>query len=283
MDKVWRKMGDIFSTWQKNSPNLFWAPFGQEYAHRPAWGRWQRLYVRLFGLVDLPSRLRARVIEKEIRHVQPQKIMDMGFGVGSYSFYLSRWPQIEVSGLETDAQRVIEAGHIAGHLQRGNIKFIQGTLEDGKEHFPLESFEMVLVVEVLQYLSDLEATLTQIYKLLKPGGYLLGHVPALGYLRPKEKNLFYDEKFPQVLSKVNFQIIKMVPTFGGAIQELCAIYQAISRWPILVGMVFPWLLLISTAFPIENFKGRYRLFLAQKPIERVQGFKGSRVQGLASE
>lgn len=247
-------------------PGWSLTPFGQEYAYRPAWGRWQRLYVRLFGLVDLPSRLRARAIRREILSQQPQKILDVGFGVGAYSFYLSRFPHFKVYALEIDAQRVGDAGHIADILQRGNVRFFQGTLKDVGRHFPTENFELVLAVEVLQYLPNLEEALMEIHRLLKPGGYLLGHIPNLGYLRPTEINLFNDQEFPQMLSKVNFQVIKMVPTFGGIIKKLCAIYQAVSRWPIMVGILFPLLLLIAAAFPVENSKGRYRLFLARKPV-----------------
>ena len=36
--------------------------FGFEYAFHPGWNRFQRLYIRVFGIVDLPTRIRARAI-----------------------------------------------------------------------------------------------------------------------------------------------------------------------------------------------------------------------------
>ncbi len=37
-------------------------PFGSEYSESPRWGLPERLYIRFFGTVDLPSRMRARRI-----------------------------------------------------------------------------------------------------------------------------------------------------------------------------------------------------------------------------
>ena len=44
------------------NPCRFWNPFGAEYGWRPEWNLFERIYIRTFGVVDLPSRLRARLV-----------------------------------------------------------------------------------------------------------------------------------------------------------------------------------------------------------------------------
>jgi len=242
------------------------APFGAEYACRPTWGLWERSYVRTFGLLDFPNRLRARIIAPELEALHPQKVLDLGSGTGCYSFYLSRNQRVVVSGVEIDQGRISESRHIAKCLGRNNLQFYLGSSNGRLRNFPPETFEVVLAVEVLQYLPDVRLTLREIYRVAKPGGHLLGHVPALGYLRPEETTLFNDERIQTILSEANFHILKIVPTFGGALRKLCALYDLLSHSRMLVGMFFPFFLFASTALRVENPKGQYRFFIARKPL-----------------
>lgn len=167
-------------------------PFGSEYAFRPSWRFWERLYVRFFGFVDLPGRLRARLILPEVLAYHPRRILDFGSGTGCYSFYLSRDPWINVCGVEMDSTRIRESDSILEHLQRENLTFSPAGQNGPLTHFPAGSFDLALAVEVLQYVPNIQETLRGIYRVLKPKGYLLGHIPMLGYLGPKEMTLFSD-------------------------------------------------------------------------------------------
>jgi SAM-dependent methyltransferase len=124
---------------------------------------------------------------------------------------------------------------------------------------------MALAIEVLQYLPDVRLTLNEIYRVLRPGGHLLGHVPVLGYLRPTETILFDDEKIQQMLAEANFGIVRFTGTFGGIIRKLCAAYGRISRSRVLVELLFPFFLLASKPFQVEASRGDYRFFVARKP------------------
>lgn len=249
------------------SLNFLSSPFGTEYAWRPSWGLIERFYIRIFGLLDLSSRIRARIVLPELNRLQPKKVLDLGSGTGCYSFYLSRKSCISVTGVEIDERRIAESSYIVKCLGRRNLKFCYGSVDKCVQNFPPEAFEMGLAIEVLQYLSDVPLILKQTYRVLKPGGSLLGHVPVLGYLRPEEKTLFDDRKIQEMLCEANFQVIKIVPTIGGISGRLCTVYEYLSHSPVVTGILFPFILIASSAFPVENPKGQYRFFVARKPTQ----------------
>jgi SAM-dependent methyltransferase len=210
--------------------------------------------------------------------LKPQKVLDVGSGTGCYSFYLSRDSRIHVSGVEIDPKRVSESGHIARSLERRNVKFFCGNADECLHNFPPDCFDTALAIEVLQYLPDIQLTLQEIYRVLRPDGHLVGHVPALGYLRPNETTLFGDMKIRRMLGDANFQIVKIIPTFGGISQGLCALYDFFSHSRTIVAALFPLILLASAAFRVENPKGRYRFFVARKPAEKMTEDRGIRTE-----
>lgn len=253
---------------------LFSGPFGAEYAWRPTWGILERSYIRMFGLLDLPGRLRARIVMPELDRLQLRKVLDLGSGTGCYSFYLSRDNCTDITGVEIDGCRVSESSHIAKCLGRGNLKFLCGSVDQCLKSFPPEAFETALAIEVLQYLTDVASILQETYRVLKPGGYLLGHVPVLGRLRPEERTLFDDNQIQEILFETHFQIVEIRPTFGGISRKLCSLYDRLSRRRMLVGILFPFILLASAAFQVENPNGDYRFFIARKPSEKMDEDQG---------
>jgi ubiquinone/menaquinone biosynthesis C-methylase UbiE len=242
------------------------SPFGAEYAFRPGWKFWERLYVRAFGFVDLPGRVRARLILPEVLAHDPRKILDFGSGTGCYSFYLSRDPGINVCGVEMDSTRIRESDTILERLERKNLTFSAEGQKVPLTQFPAHSFNLALAVEVLQYVPNIQEILEGIYRVLKPEGYLLGHVPMLGYLRPHEMNLFNDEMILKMLGEAGFKNIQVTPTFNGMSRKLCRIYEKISHTKLFVSLLFPWLILASRCLKIKSTKGDYRFFTAQKPM-----------------
>jgi ubiquinone/menaquinone biosynthesis C-methylase UbiE len=242
------------------------SPFGSEYALRPSWNLWERLYVRFFGFVDLPGRLRARLILREVLAHRPQNILDFGSGTGCYSFYLSRNPGMNVCGVEMDSTRIRESDTILERLERKNLAFSADGQKVPLTQFRAHSFDLALAVEVLQYVPNIQKTLQGIYRVLKPGGHLLGHIPMLGYLRPTEMTLFRDDVILRMLKEAGFGNIRLAPTFNGMSQKICHIYEKISHSRFLVTLLFPWLLLASKCMKVKGSQGEYRFFTAQKPI-----------------
>lgn len=249
----------------QRSANFLLGPFGTEYAWRPSWGLMERLYIRNFGLLDLPSRLRARVVIPDLMALHPKKVLDLGSGTGCYSFYVSREDSINVSAVEINQTRVLESRHIAEYIERKNVKFYLGEACECLQDFPSRSFDVALAIEVLQLLPDIRIALGEIYRVLKPGGCIIGHVPVLGHLRPYEMTLFDDKKIQQLFSDANFQMLKIIPTFGGILGKVCELCDLMSRSQVFVGLLFPIFLILSEAFRVENAKGQYRFFVARRP------------------
>jgi SAM-dependent methyltransferase len=252
------------------SPNFFSAPFGAEYALRPSWNLWQRLYIRIFGLIDFAGRLRARAILKELLPLHPLSILDFGFGTGCYAFYLSRDESIQVTGLEIDPRRIADSNGILKSLGRKNLEFLRSEAQLSLRCMPPEKYDLVLVIEVLQYLPDPGETLKDLGRLLKPGGYLIAHFPSLGYLRPKELHLLDDEGIRKIFAQSNFSIIRCTRTVGGFLRLLISLYNCFTPSPLFAGILFPIFFLLSKGLSISHPKGEYRLILAQKMNRKTQ-------------
>jgi ubiquinone/menaquinone biosynthesis C-methylase UbiE len=246
---------------------MFFNPFGKEYAWAPRWNVFERLYMRIFGVVDLPSRLRARLVIRAMDKYPGKVLLDFGCGAGTYSFYLSRSSNVKVKGIDVNESRIEESKLIMKTIGRNNTEFYARNGHGSLGFFDDASFDSALAVEVFQYLPDLEGTLREMYRLLKPGGYLLGHVPVLGYLRETEHTLFDDGNIRLFLNRSGFEIIKVTSSFGGTIRQLCAFYDKIVNSKYITALLYPFLLAISHAFNVEAPDGDYRFFIARKPPE----------------
>jgi SAM-dependent methyltransferase len=256
--------------------------FGSEYAAHPRWSKLERSYIRHFGVVDLPGRLRARTIFRELGELRGHTFLDIGSGTGSYSFYLSRQGHNNTWALDVDVERVLDCNRIAALLCRENSHFCVGSGDVGLNAFETASFDVALAVEVLQYLPDITLALAETHRVLKPGGCLIGHVPVLGYLRDAEQNLFDNSNLPNMLVGAGFEIVSFVPTFGGNIRRLCRVFARVNRWRILTAVVFPTLLLLSSFCRVESPDGDYRLFVARKPVRQDSGLSALGCQGKRS-
>jgi ubiquinone/menaquinone biosynthesis C-methylase UbiE len=245
----------------------FWNPFGAEYGWRPEWNLFERVYIRTFGVVDLPSRLRARLVMHSIRGLPAKNFLDFGSGTGCYSFYLARQPATRVYCIDRDTSRINDCQKISSQMGQKNITFLTGSGHEGLQSFPSEYLDMVLAVEVLQYVPDPTLSLLELYRLLTPGGHLVGHVPVLGYFREFEQTLFDDRVIKKLLTQSGFEIKSITPTFGGFIKQMCEVFEWLSKSRLMVGLFFPFLMLASNFGRIASPDGDYRMFIAQKPIK----------------
>jgi ubiquinone/menaquinone biosynthesis C-methylase UbiE len=210
-----------------------------------------------------------------IRKYPAKVILDFGCGTGTYSFYFSRSPDVKVKGIDINESRIVESKLIMQKIGRTNTEFYTGNGHGSLRFFNNGSFDFALAVEVLQYIPDLEGTLSEMYRLLKPGGYLIGHVPVLGYLREAEHTLFDDHNIRQFLDRSGFEVIELTSTFGGGIKQLCTLYDKIANHRFITAVLYPFLLGISYSFRVEATGGDYRFFIGRKPQEK----KGLEVRG----
>jgi SAM-dependent methyltransferase len=93
--------------------------------------------------------------------------LDLGCADGGYSAELLRRGADEVVGVDTEADRVASA--TARNLQHASFR--TGFGEDLP--FPDGNFDGVFMNEVFEHVTDEQATLAQIYRVLRPGGHLV--------------------------------------------------------------------------------------------------------------
>jgi ubiquinone/menaquinone biosynthesis C-methylase UbiE len=239
-------------------------PFGAEYSESPRWGCFERLYIRFFGVVDLPSRMRARIITEALRNIPWEKMIDFGCGTGTYSFYFSRSRGAHVCGVDIEQNRISECAAINRKLRRESLEFVCRSGLGEKSEFESGSADVVLAVEVLQCLPDTRAGLREIQRVLKSGGHLIAHVPVLGYRRTHETMSFDDENIGSFIREAGLELVSVTRVFGRAADFLAMIFSRCIRSRLLTAFLFPPLLLASLACGGKDPRGSYRLIVARK-------------------
>jgi SAM-dependent methyltransferase len=115
------------------------------------------------------------VLRSQLGAIDPHaKILDAGCGTGGNLDFLSSLG-CEVTGLEMEQ----DAAEIA-RLKSGKSIYI-GSLPDHLP-FPDESFDLIVLLDVLEHIDDDHAALASLTAKLKAGGHLLITVPAFAFL-----------------------------------------------------------------------------------------------------
>ena len=117
-------------------------------------------------------------------------MIDFGSGTGAYSFYFSRALGVHVRGVDIEQTRIDDCAAINRKLRRESLDFVCSSNLGERKEFQPGSADVVLTVEVLQCLPDTKAAFREIQRVLKPGGYLIAHVP---YQRTCDAVLFDTE------------------------------------------------------------------------------------------
>ena len=103
-----------------------------------------------------------------------RRILDAGCGVGGGLRWLSAFGQ--VTGIDLHPLAVRYSAQVSARVSRASIQDLP---------FPAETFVVVTTFEVLYHLavSDDLAALREMWRVLRPGGWLLARVPAHDWLR----------------------------------------------------------------------------------------------------
>jgi SAM-dependent methyltransferase len=121
---------------------------------------------------------RRRIIESFLRSIQPKlgteqpRILDIGCGTGANLEMLSQFGAAEGVDVSPEA--------LAFCRRRG----LQNVRQGEAEHLPYEdaSFDLVTGLDVVEHLDDDVAGLSEMRRVLRPGGYALLFVPAFMFL-----------------------------------------------------------------------------------------------------
>jgi SAM-dependent methyltransferase len=237
--------------------------FGWEYALSRRWKWMQHAYILLFGVVDLPTRLRARIVGSTARGGEADKtIVDFGTGTGVYAYFCSRQRERKVIAVDVDGERVSDINRIAQLLGRNRLVAVCSderffaTCSDGQ-------IGLILAIEVLQYCLQLEDALREMRRSLGQDGVLIAHVPVRNKLAPHEHHLFTDERLLTLAEAAGFATVTIQKTFGPTATRLCFLFERCSHWPVVLGLAFPFLLLAASCTPHFSKSGESRLIVAR--------------------
>lgn len=127
---------------------------------------------------DIALRRRAKFIIAGIDPKKNDKILDVGCGDGYYLHLLcSLRKDIHLTGLDIDSRAILSARR---NLRTKKIKLIEADIEK-RLPFRKNSFNKVIMSEVAEHLSDDVKGLSEVYRVLKPGGTLCLSVPNKNY------------------------------------------------------------------------------------------------------
>lgn len=111
----------------------------------------------------------------ENNHAAPSriKILDVGCGVGGTALHLAeRWSNsAQITGITISSAQTRHATALAQSRGQYNVGFVECDAMD--QAFAAESFDIIWTLESEMHMPDKERFLSEIVRLLKPGGWLL--------------------------------------------------------------------------------------------------------------
>jgi len=138
----------------------------------------KRLEELLANTGDMALKRRARRIIEELNPQDSDKILDVGCGDGYYLHLLSNLgPKLDLTGVDSDKGALRSAGE---NLEDKKIKLVRGDLMK-KLPFKTNSFNKVVMSEVVEHLPGDIRGLREVRKVLMKGGILVLSVPNANY------------------------------------------------------------------------------------------------------
>jgi len=214
----------------------------------------KRLWLQLFGWRQLGPWLRYWHVERAVADLQPARVLEVGCGWGQNLFALQRqFPSAELIGVDADTQALAIARRIVEYQPTTHIRFLHAVLPA----LPVTGlFDLILMVDVLEYIVDDVAVLDRLRSILHPQGRFILHVPRRitehrrylpvshatpGHVRPE----YTREEIVNKVRAAGFEITQVRMTFGcwGTVAWECA--RVVERLRPLGAAVFPILLGIA--------------------------------------
>ncbi len=165
-----RPIGDRYYV---ERPDMYWYYYRKFYPTARASAALSRLCERVFGLdltqegqTDMPAlhHLLQLLSIKADDHV-----LDLGCGAGVIAEYVSDKKGAVVTGLDYAEPAIAEAKERTKG-KRSQVKFVTGDMN--ALDLPEQSFDAIISLDTLYWVSDLTDTIAQVEKLLKPGGQM---------------------------------------------------------------------------------------------------------------
>ena len=154
------------------------------------WG--QQPAIKGEGIAELPPEWDEESLERILKVCRDKiqgRVLDVGCGDGFFTAQiLQRFNLKNVYGLDISSKAVDLA-----RLKHPEIKFQQGALN----HIPEEtnSIDSVTMIEVIEHLVDIEGTLKELFRVMKPGGILLIATTDFNWLKQVIIAIFFFSAF----------------------------------------------------------------------------------------
>jgi 2-polyprenyl-6-hydroxyphenyl methylase/3-demethylubiquinone-9 3-methyltransferase len=129
---------------------------------------WWSPQAKIFALYHL-NQPRFEFFDRYVKNWQDLKVLDVGCGGGFTCEFMAQKGAV-VSGIDQSQKCIIKAQEHAKN-SRFKINYLQGLAEDIP--FSNSTFDIVTCVDVLEHVSDLNQTVLEIYRVLKPNGLFL--------------------------------------------------------------------------------------------------------------
>ncbi len=205
------------------------------------------------------------LIEEFLRwgHVtSPQKILDVGCGVGGSSLYLANKFGAEVAGITLSPVQVSRANTRA--IESGMDKIAHFSVADAMNPpFPDESFDLVWSLESGEHMPDKKRFLQTYFDLLKPGGTFL---MATWCHRAAPPELTVDERntLEKIYRAYHLPYIIDIPMYEKLAQQAGFHEIESADWTEAVAPF--WQAVVRSVFSVKSISG-----LAQAGLTTIRG------------
>ncbi len=165
---------------------------------------------------DYGMRKRCRLVTGQVK---AGRLLDVGCAIGTFLVAMRNCPGWEVAGVEVDGDTVVAA------RSQYNLDVFHGTLEEAQ--FPTAAFDAVTLWDVLEHVHDPNSTLSEVRRVLRPGGVLALRVPNMqswdarvfgkwwsGIESPRHLFLYTPETLTNTLISNGFDLPSLTTSIG---------------------------------------------------------------------
>jgi 2-polyprenyl-3-methyl-5-hydroxy-6-metoxy-1,4-benzoquinol methylase len=245
------------------------------------------LFFGVFGSPDAHTRIRNSHVLNAIERLhlpENSKVLDAGCGRAIALFWLAqRHPGWHLTGVELDPELAKPAKQAVARSQHTNIKVIEGSVMDIDQ---ANTFDLAICIDVLEHIRDDVGLLRKMHTALKPGGYLVVHVPRRKAEQWRMFQAFNEHTVGGEYGHVRDEYVEeeLRERFAASGFEIRELRQTIGRWGEIsfelhqLGWKRPWLRysLVPLTYPIVmpigyldthgyQKQGNAYLVISQKP------------------
>lgn len=122
-------------------------------------------------------------------HKKDIKLLDIGCADGSFASYAGHELNAKTYGIDISPEAIAKAKKTIDHATQHDIS--------KSLPYPDKSFEIIFALEVIEHIYDTDFLISEIRRILKPGGILVVSTPNLASIKNRVRLLF--NNYPQYL------------------------------------------------------------------------------------